>query len=403
MRRCPPVAIAAALAVGGGLLTLAIARGPLTATEFEHLAVMLPAAIALTIAATALVAPRLARASMRVRFVSIAAFATLVGLANLAALAFLMVVSGHHAVQIAVLLVYATAAGVGAALATARASTEAVERLSAAARSMADGDLSSRVGPLDSGRELDALAATLDEMAERLDTSLRRERAAEAQRRDLVTAVSHDLRTPLSGLRAMAEAIDDGIVEDPDTVRRYVGEMRGAIESLVTLVDDLFELVQLDAGAIEAESERARVGDVVRSAVAACDAQATEKGLVLETSLGAAAATRCSPRLTRVVQNLLQNAIRHTPGDGTVRVEARRNAHALELVVEDSGEGIDRAAAERVFEPFWRGDVARASTGSGLGLALAKRIVEALGGSINLESEPAQGSRFAVVLPNPGK
>jgi signal transduction histidine kinase len=364
---------------------------------------MLPAAIAVTIGATALVAPQLARASMRVRFVSIAAFATLVGLANLAALAFLMVVSGHHAVQIAVLLVYATAAGVGAALATARASTDAVERLSAAARSIADGDLGTRVGPLDSGKELDSLAATLDEMAERLDASIRRERAAEAQRRDLVTAVSHDLRTPLSGLRAMAEAIDDGIVEDPVTVRRYVGEMRGAIDSLVTLVDDLFELVQLDAGAIDAESERARVGDVVRSAVAACDAQAAEKGLVLETSLGTAAAARCSPRLTRVVQNLLQNAIRHTPGDGTVRVEARRDAEALELVVEDSGEGIDSAIAGRVFEPFWRGDEARVSPGSGLGLALAKRIVEGLGGSINLESEPAHGSRFAVVLPDAGK
>jgi signal transduction histidine kinase len=171
------------------------------------------------------------------------------------------------------------------------------------------------------------------------------------------------------------------------------------MESLVMLVDDLFELVQLDAGAIEAETERARLEDVVRSAVAAVDAQAADKGLQLETRLDGAEAALTSPRLTRVVQNLLQNAIRHTPADGTVRVEARRGREGLELVVEDTGEGIDAAALERVFEPFWRGDAARTGEGSGLGLALAKRIVEALGGSIKVESAPARGSRFAVLLP----
>jgi signal transduction histidine kinase len=214
-----------------------------------------------------------------------------------------------------------------------------------------------------------------------------------------VTAVSHDLRTPLAGLRAMVEAIDEGVVDDPATIRRYVGEMRGAVDSLVVLVDDLFELVQLDAGAIEAESERARVEDVVRSAIAACDAQATEKGLALEASLADAGGASCSPRVTRVVQNLLQNAIRHTPADGTVRVEARHGRDGLEVVVEDSGEGIEPAALERVFEPFWRADRSRSGDGAGLGLALAKRIVEALGGRIDAESSPARGSRFAVILP----
>ncbi len=237
-------------------------------------------------------------------------------------------------------------------------------------------------------------------MAARLSDSLERERSSEARRRDLVTAVSHDLRTPLAGLRAMVEAIDDRVVDDPATISRYVAEMRGSVESLVVLVDDLFELVQLDAGAIEAETERARVADVVRSAVAACDAQATEKGLQLETRLNGTGEASCSPRLTRVVQNLLQNAIRHTPADGTVRVEAHRRAREVELVVEDSGEGIAPAALERVFDPFWRGDPARSGGGSGLGLALAQRIVEALGGRIQAESVPARGSRFAVFVPD---
>jgi len=100
-----------------------------------------------------------------------------------------------------------------------------------------------------------------------------------------------------------------------------------------------------------------------------------------------------------VLQNLLQNAIRHTPADGTVRMEARRRVDGIELIVEDSGEGISPDRLEQVFEPFWRGDAARSSSGSGLGLALAKRIVESLGGQIRVQSAPAQGARFAVELP----
>jgi signal transduction histidine kinase len=329
----------------------------------------------------------------------VALAATLVGLANLAVLAQLMFVSPHDAAQVALLLTYSTAAGIGTALAIARGSSLALDRLTRIARRLAEGDLEARTGNLDAGPELDALAATLDDMAGRLSESLARERAVEAQRHDLVTAVSHDLRTPLAGLQAAVEAIADRVVDDPPTIRRYVAEMRGAVVSLVDLVDDLFELVQLDAGAIEAECERVRVEDVIRSAVDACDGQATEKGLQLETALAAAGTAPCSPRVARVVQNLLQNAIRHTPADGTVRVEARQRNGWLELVVEDSGEGIDPAALERIFDPFWRGDGARGGRSSGLGLALSQRIVDALGGRIDVSSKPARGSRFAVLLP----
>jgi signal transduction histidine kinase len=368
-------------------------------SELRDLGLLLTIALIATVAATVTARPLLARASVRWRFVAIAALAVLVSLVNLGVLTLLMSVSHHDATLVAILLAYSVGAGIAAALTLARAWGSAVERLVHGARSLAEGDLDHRIGSLGAGAELDTLAATLDETAAKLERSLARERAGEARRKDLITAVSHDLRTPLASLRAMVEAVNDGVVGDPHTLRRYAEEMRRSVESLTLLVDDLFELVQIDAGAIEAESERIRLEEVVRSVLATCEPQAREKGLVVETELREERDCLCSPRLVRVLQNLLQNAIRHTPADGTVRMAAHRVPDGLELVVEDSGEGIAAGALDEVFEPFWRGDAARSSEGSGLGLALAKRIVESLGGQIRVQSEPARGSRFAVVVP----
>jgi signal transduction histidine kinase len=369
------------------------------ASELRHIGLLLLIALIATVVATAAARPLLVHASVRWRFVAIAALAVLVSLVNLGVLTLLMSVSHHDATLVAILLVYSVGAGVAAALTLAKAWGMGVERLVHGARSLADGNLEHRIGHLGAGPELDALATTLDETAASLKRSLARERAGEERRKDLITAVSHDLRTPLASLRAMVEAVNDGVVEDPPTLRRYTEEMRRSVESLSLLVDDLFELVQIDAGAIEAESERVRLDEVVRSALTACEPQAREKGLVVEAEIEDGRDCLCSPRLVRVLQNLLQNAIRHTPADGTVRMEARRGPDGLELVVEDTGEGIAPAALQQVFEPFWRGDAARSSDGSGLGLALAKRIVESLGGQIRVQSEPARGSRFAVVVP----
>jgi len=390
---------AAIWTIGGAAATLVIGWAALGGEAAEQLLAPLGVAIGITVVAISLAARFLGRASLRLRFVGISAFAVVLGLANLAVLSILMVVSEEDATLVGVLLVYATAVAIGGGLAVGRTSSRAVERISDAARQMAAGDLDARAGAVGGGPELERLAFSLDEMAADLAAAGRRERAIEAQRRDLIVAVSHDLRTPLADLQAMAEAITDGVVSDPPTVASYAGRMSASVESLGRLVDDLFEFVQLDGTAIEAERERARVDQVVGWAVAACDAHAALKGLELRTELGDAAAAKCSPRLTRVLQNLLQNAIRHTPGDGAVLVCARQAGSGIEVAVEDTGEGIDAEAVERVFEPFWRGDAARATEGSGLGLALAKRIVESLGGRIEVESAPARGSRFAVLLP----
>jgi len=261
-----------------------------------------------------------------------------------------------------------------------------------------------KFGPADD-RLLSAVAHQLGLALERL--SLQRE-ATEAEvlrrtdelRMALLNAVSHDLRTPLASLKAMMEAVEDGVVTDPTVMERYVGEMRRSTDQLAAMVDDLFELAQLDVGAIEVERTHAQLGEVVQDAVATVRTQADAKGLSLVAELGPASAADCSPRLRRVLQNLLVNAVRHTPTDGTVRVTAQLTDGRLAVAVEDTGEGIAAELLPHVFDPFFRGDPSRSGPGAGLGLALAKRIVEALGGTISAESAPSAGSRFAVEVPS---
>jgi signal transduction histidine kinase len=400
MNRWRPLLLLAALALIGGLGTLLVARAMgMGGSDLAHLAAYLAPAAAVTVAAVALAAPLLSRASIRQRFAVVAVVGTVVGLANLFAVTRAMSVSAHDAALLSALLLYSVAAGIGAGLAIARSSAAALERVADTAGALERGDLTARVGPTGGGPELDRLGAAFDRMAEGIEAARERERRVEAMRADLITAVSHDLRTPLASLRAMVEAVDDGVVGDAETIRRYAGEMRRSVAQLSAMVDDLFELVQIDAGAIEAETTKIQLGDAVDAAVATVEPEARAKGVHLETDLAEAAIVACSPRVTRVLQTLLVNAIRHTPADGSVRVEARVASTAVALAVEDSGEGIAAQDLPRVFEPFFRGDAARSGPGAGLGLALAKRIVEALGGSIAAQANVARGARFEVELP----
>lgn len=401
MIRWRPLALIVTVLGAGALGTLIVGAALGMATgELTHLmALLVPAAIA-TITAVLITRPLLVRSPIGTQLAAIAVIAALAGLVNVTVLASLMVVDDHDAHLIAILLAYSTGAGIGAAWVLARNSATAIDRLAATVQRIGDGDLAARTGLIEAAPELVELASAFDEMGGRLQAAIIRERDVEARRRDLMTAVSHDLRTPLASLRAMVEAIDERVVDDPPTLRRYAAEMRRSVDSLVVLVDDLFELAQLDAGAIENEVERASLEDVVRSALATCELQAAQKGLVLLTDLNGAGRVACSPRLVRVLQNLLSNAIRHTPADGTVRIEARQGPGGLEVAVEDTGDGISAESLERVFDAFWRGDPARSTPAAGLGLALAKRIVEALGGSIVAENRPVQGARFALMLPN---
>jgi signal transduction histidine kinase len=390
--------LALVLLGAGGALLVAAALG-MKASELAHLAGLLAPAVVVTVAAATLASSLLGRTSLRQRYLAIAAVGTVVALGNLFALAQAMFVSAHAATVLAVVLTYSSGAGLAAAFASARSSASALDHMTRTAEIIGGGDMSARVGALEAGPELDRLASTIDQMAGRLEAVRDQEQRIEQTRRDLITAVSHDLRTPLANLRAMVEAIDDRVVTDPPTMHRYVADMRRAVGQLSTLVNDLFEMVQVDAGTIEAEADRASLDDVVASAVATVEAEAARKGVLLATDVQGTEAAMCSPHVTRVLQNLLVNAVRHTPADGTIRIGGRRDPDGVWLVVEDTGEGISEEDLPHVFDPFFRADAARSGDGAGLGLALAERIVHALGGTIEVDSLPNRGARFDVMLP----
>jgi len=398
--RLRPIAMLLALLVMGALGALLVAAVlGMKASELAHLTALLAPAVIVTLAAATLASSLLRRTSLRQRYLAIAAVGTLVALGNLAALTGAMLLAPGSATVLAVVLTYASAAGLAAAFASARSSSAALEEVARTARTLAGGDLSARVGSLDAGPELDHLAATLDEMALRLQVARDQEQRVEQTRKDLITAVSHDLRTPLANLQAMIEAIDEGVVADLPTLRRYVAEMRRSVDQLSSLVDDLFELVRIDAVEIKAETERARLADVVASALATVEAEAARKGVRLSTDVIGGDDATCSPYVVRVLQNLLVNAVRHTPADGSIRVVGSRGDRSLQLTVEDTGEGIAEDDLPFVFDPFYRADAARSGDGAGLGLAVAQRIVHALDGTIEVTSRSGLGTRFEVVLP----
>lgn len=394
------VTVAGAL---GAVLVAAVVG--MNAGAVEQLLGLLGPAVVATLAGAALVERQLGSASLRLRFGAVAALASCFALSNLVVLSWAMFVNPHDAALLGALLVYSVAVGMAVALLLGKSTAAAVERLEHAAHRLGRGDLTARTDDdepamVDSGGpELWMLARTLDEMAERLQQAQARERDAEAVRRDLISAVSHDLRTPLASLRAMVEAVADEVIDDPASLRRYSFEMGRSVGQLSKLVDDLFELAQLEAGVIATETRRSRLGEIVETALATVAVPAAEKGLRLVAEVDTTADLTCSPRLERVLLNLLHNAVQHTPANGTVRLAATLRDDWIELAVEDTGSGIRREDLDRVFDPFFRADPARHGPGAGLGLALARRIVEAMGGRISAESVAAGGARFAVSLP----
>jgi signal transduction histidine kinase len=241
-----------------------------------------------------------------------------------------------------------------------------------------------------------ALAAAL---AVRLAMEERSRREVEEARRQLVAAASHDLRTPLASLRLLVESIDDGVVTG-ETRDRYLGEIRTHVAVLSDLIDDLFELSRIEAGDISWTMRQVELGDLIGDTVAAFRTSAEERGVHLAAELPSekVIAEADAEKVQRVLFNLIQNAIRHTPADGSVTVRAKGGPGGVEVEVADSGEGIPAGEGERVFEAFYRGDSSRGEDGAGLGLAISRAIVEAHGGRIWLE-DGRPGTRVRFTLP----
>ncbi len=230
-----------------------------------------------------------------------------------------------------------------------------------------------------------------------------RERALESSRRQLVAWVSHDLRTPLAGIQAMVEALDDGVVSEPADVRVYYGRISTEASRLARLVDDLFELSRIESSSLDLTMERVSLGELVSDAVASASVLAEAKGVRVDGRVAAqpAEVTASSRELTRVVQNLLDNAIRHTPTGGAVEVTVGRGPDHAEVCVADACGGIPDHDLDHVFDLAYRGDPARtpgAAAGAGLGLAIARGFVEAHRGDIAVRNE-GDGCRFTVRLP----
>jgi len=320
----------------------------------------------------------------------------LVGLAFLAVLLPLgaVLVSGwvmfHMGDDVKILAVTAASAltAVVAALVVARSIADAVDRVRAASTELARGSLDARA-PTGGPVEVADLARSFNEMGENLQRLF-------DSRRELVAWASHDLRTPLANMQAMLEALEDGLAEPEE----YVPALREQVGVLSQLVDDLFELARIDADALTLELRQLPVAPVVSSSLRGVEAEARLRHVQLASEVDEELTARFAPeKVERVLMNLLTNALRHTPSDGAVAVRVEPLAGEVRVAVEDTGEGLDAEARARMFERFWRGDRSRSSRGAGMGLAIARGLVEAQGGRIWAEDREGGGARVCFTLP----
>ena len=319
----------------------------------------------------------------------------LLGMASLAILVGLFVrrmyFSGHDAVMTILLVTFAGALVLWLARGLGALALTDLDRIGSTLAAVGDGRRDIRVD-LPGDDEIARVGRDVDAMIARLDRE-------EHVRRELFAAVSHDLRTPITALQLLATAIDDEVVEDA-TRREYAARMNTHVRALAALIDDLFDLTQIEVQELEWTTEHLRVDELVQSAVDAMRPAADAESVALHAEIRPSLAPSRGnvEQLQRVLFNLIQNAIHHTPPDGSIAVRAEHVNGCVEVEVADTGTGIAPDHRDRVFEPFFRADSARSAPGAGLGLAISRAIVEAHGGSIWLEDAPL-GTRVRFKLP----
>jgi signal transduction histidine kinase len=314
----------------------------------------------------------------------------------------LMFASGHDLTLAIVLLLFASGIAMILGYFLSTTVTERILSLKEAAEKIAAGNLETRV-PITGRDELSALATSFNQMAEQLQTADRKQRELETLRRDLVAWASHDLQTPLTSMRAILEALADGVVDDPETVKRYLNTAQRDVISLSALIDDLFQMSQLDAGGFPLNRVPSSLGDLVSDTLESFSELAYRESVRLEGRVepGVDPVMMDTQAIGRVFNNLIGNALRHTHAGGSIEVRAGRTNRGVEVSVRDTGEGIQAEDLPHIFERFYRGEKSRnrGTGGAGLGLAIARGIVRAHGGEIRVESEPGKGTTFTFNIP----
>ncbi len=313
----------------------------------------------------------------------------------------MMFASQHDLLLAIVLLVFAGGMAMALGYFLSSTITDRIYLLKGAAEKLAEGDLQARV-PVSGRDEVAALANTFNQMASQLETAHKKQRELERLRADLIAWVSHDLQTPLTSIRAIIEALEDGVVDEPDMVKRYLHTAQRDVRSLSVLIDDLFQMAQLDTGGIPLDRAASSLSDLISDTLESFSELASRQGVKLEGSVepNVDPVHMDTQRIGRVLNNLIGNALRHTPAEGRVEVHARRTTSGVEVSVSDSGEGIRAEDIPHVFESFYRGEKSRsrATGGAGLGLAISRGIVQAHGGEIKVQSEKGSGSQFTFTL-----
>ncbi len=360
------------------------------------------AVIALAASAAGIAALRLLAArSVATSLIVIAAVSMAATLAGVVVIAMEMFISQEDLDVVLTVVVIAGIAGFAVALllgrrvsAASRLMLGAVQEVGAAGRY--------RPPPAVLPADLAGLSAELEAAHAQLAEARDRECALEASRRELVAWVSHDLRTPLAGLRAMAEALQDGVVTDRPTVGRYHAQIRRETDRLTLMIDDLFELSRIHAGALRLSRARVGLGDLIDEALTSAEPLARAKGVVLRGSAaGGLPVFVDAAELGRALRNLVINAIRHTPSDGAVEVLADQDSGMATVSVSDSCGGIPPEHLPRVFDMAFRGATARTpgpGEGAGLGLSIARGIIEAHAGQIGVRNA-GSGCQFVIRLP----